>query len=415
MKKRILEEVITAAAVSAAAVVGAEVLDRPSGIKIGERMTLRPSVSLSASYDTNVGSRHSNQDEDIIWTVNPNLGLDYRAERWSLDLNVHYNYHNYSKSSDNDYNHHSYGETLRWNWRNSDEEGFANGWAAMLSESFEQITMSDDMSLNDGRGYTADRRQFNLNGAIQRRFNENFHSDLNANYYLLDYQNDLNYGSAMYGWQRWQAGLMSGYAPSKWTDILASLQYQGYLQDNCEGSTLSGDSQGYSAMLGLGTYMTERISYRLLAGWSRFEYAGNSSSSDGFTYSLSGKWKIGETWDMMLLASSYYQPSEREYSAKSRVDALSWGLAKSLIRGKLRGTLDLTYRHTTHEMVGGAGRDYELDVVTGRLGFNYTLNRFLSAFAYAEYQRSWNDESDRSGGYCDYDRLRGTCGLRLSY
>ena len=34
----------------------AEVLDRPSGIKIGERLTLRPFVSLSLTYDSNVSA-----------------------------------------------------------------------------------------------------------------------------------------------------------------------------------------------------------------------------------------------------------------------------------------------------------------------------------------------------------------------
>jgi len=404
------------AVVAMATVASAEVLDRPSGIKIGQRMTLRPYVSASATYDSNVSSRKNGQVDDVMWSVNPNLGLEYRAENWALDLNAHYNYHAYCKSENRDYNQHSYGETLRWNWRNSQEEGAASGWSAMLTESFEQITMADDMILGGGRGYTADRRQFNIAGGLQRRFNEKLHTDLDASYYWLDYLNDTSSGYAMYGWQRWQAGLTFGYAPSRWTDLLTSLQYQGYKQDNVEGSTYSSDSQGYSAMFGLGSFMTERISYRALVGWSRFEYAGNASTSDGFTYSLSGSWKIGETWNMMLLASSYYQPSEREYASKSRVDAVSWGLAKSMIRGKLRGTLDLAYRHTTNEYIGRTVyNDYELDVVTGRLGFNYVLNRFLTAFAYGEYQRSWNDESDSRNGYCDYDRFRVTCGVRLTY
>ena len=35
-----------------AAVASADVLDRPTGIKIGQRMTLRPYVSMSVSYDS---------------------------------------------------------------------------------------------------------------------------------------------------------------------------------------------------------------------------------------------------------------------------------------------------------------------------------------------------------------------------
>lgn len=405
----------------AAALAGsgfAEVLDRPTGIKIGQRLTLKPYVSLSVAYDSNVNASQSSGGSkgDVLWRVNPGFNLDYKAENWSLLLNAYYNYHAYTKSEYvSRYNQHSYGETLRWNWANA---GAAEkGWTLMLSETFQQITMTDDISLGDGSSYSSDRSQFMINGVAQRRFNEHWHADLNASYYYLNYDNDTSNPnrSALYGWQRWIAGAEAGFAPSRWTDIIAALSYHGYIQDNVENSTLSRDSQGYAAQIGLGSYATERISYRALAGWSRFEYANNESSSDGFIYTLSGNWKIDDTLQTMLLASSYYQPSEREYSAKTRVDSVSWGIGKSLIRKKLRATLDLTYRHETHELVNRNGVDYDLDVFTGRLGANYTINRFFSIFAYGEYQRSLNSESDRKRSYCDYDRWRVTTGLRLTY
>lgn len=405
-------------AVAVAAVASAEVLDRPTGIKIGQRMTLRPYVSLSASYDSNVGGVQSGSASkgDVLWTVNPNLGIDYRAENWSLLLNLFYNYHAYTKSENaNRHNQHTYGETLRWNW--ADSRGAEKGWTLMLSESFQKVSMTDDISLGDGSAYSADRDQLNVNGAVQRRFNEHWHGDINASYYRIDYDNDMGNAnrSAFYGWQRWTAGLEAGFAPSRWTDIIGALCYHGYIQDNVENSSLSRNSQGYTAQIGLGSYATERISYRALAGWSRFEYANNASSEDGFVYTLSGNWKIDDTLHTMLLATSYYQPSEREYASKSRVDSVSWGIGKSLIRGKLNTTLDMTYRHETHEGVTAGTLDYNLDIVTARLGFNYTLNRFLAAFVYGEYQRSINSESDRKYSYGDYERWRITTGLRLTY
>ena len=411
-------------AVSLAAAASADVLDRPTGIKVGQRMTLRPYVSLSVTYDSNVGGTQSSAGKkgDVLWTVNPGLGIDYKAENWALLLNLYYQYHSYTKRDNVDkHSQHSYGETLRWNW--SDSRGAEKGWSLMIGQSFQQITMTDDISMGDGAAYTANRKQFSFNAALQRRFNEHWHGDINGSYYLLDYDNDTGIPSrtALYGWQRWTAGVEAGYAPSRWTDILASLGYQGYLQDNVNnaetgiGQGLSRESQGYTAMAGIGSYMTERISYRLLAGWSRFEYANAASSSDGFVYSISGNWKISDTLQTMLLATSYYQPSEREYASKSRVDSVSWGIGKSLVRGKLRATLDATYRHETHEHIRSNSSDYSLDVATARLGFNYTLNRFLSGFVYGEYQRSFNNERQSMSSYGDYDRWRATMGLRLTY
>ena len=89
----------------------AEVLDRPSGIKIGQRMTLRPYVSLSATYDSNVNAYNSSSgdNDDVIWTVNPAFSLDYKGENWSLLLNGYYNYRAYSKNQNvNTYNQHSW-------------------------------------------------------------------------------------------------------------------------------------------------------------------------------------------------------------------------------------------------------------------------------------------------------------------
>ena len=407
------------AASSALAACGfAEVADRPSGIKIGQRLTLRPYVSMSVSYDSNVNGRGTSggDNDDVMWTINPGFSLNYAAENWSLLLNGYYNYHAYTKSENvNRYNQHSYGESLRWNWANAGSD--ERGWSLMLSETFQQVTMTDDISLGDGSGYSADRSQFAINGVVQRRFNEHWHGDVNASYYYLNYDNDTSspYRSALYGWQRWIVGAEAGFAPSKWTDIIGAVNYQGYLQDNVEGSVLDRESQGYTAQIGLGSFATERISYRALVGWSRFDYSNGESSDDGFVYSISGNWKIDDTLQTMLLATSYYQPSEREHSARTRVDSVSWGIGKSLIRKKLRATFDLTYRHETHDCLGAGTLDYALDITTGRLGLDYTLNRFLAVYIYGEYQRSINNESDRKNLYCDYDRWRVTTGLRLTY
>ncbi|MBO7683236.1 MAG: hypothetical protein J6T51_00745 [Kiritimatiellae bacterium] len=407
----------TGLALAVAMAASAEVLDRPTGFRIGERMTLRPYVSASATWDSNPGYRTYDTSGDMMWTVSPAFNLDYHDDNWSLVLNGNYSYHSYTESKNvNRYNHHSYGENLRWNWSNS--SGAEKGWTLMLSESYRRITMADDISYADGRSYNADRGQFDVNGGIQRRFNEHWHSELHGGYYNLDYDNDTDdkYAGSLYGWQRWTAGLQSGFAPTRWTDILLSLGYHGYNQDNAgHNDGVSRRSTGYTVQGGIGSYATERISYRVLAGWSRFDYGDRASVDNGFVYTISGNWRISDTWNTMLLATSYYQPSERELSTRSRVDAVSWGLAKSLVRGKLRAKLDLTYRHETNDRVSrSSGGDYELDIVSGRIGLDYTLNRFLALYAYAEYLQSWCSD-EKVTTYGDYDRWRVTGGVRLTY
>ena len=329
-------------------------------------------------------------------------------------LSGFYNYRQYFDSSHDRYNHHTFGEDLRWNWANS--TGTEKGWSLILGESYQQITMADDMVMDGGQNYSGDSQQFQIAGSAQRRFNQHWHGDVNASYYWLNYDNDTSSRYAYYGWDRILVGAEAGFAPSRWTDILLSGSYQYYDQDNADGSAVVGDtSQGYSLQGGLGPYMTDRISYRLLAGWSMFDYGDSADKANSFVYTASGNWKIGETWNTMLLASSYYQPSERQYASRSRVDAVSWGIAKEMVRGKLRATFDLRYRHETNESAVDSDWDYALDIWTGRLGADYTLCRFLSLFAYAEYQKSMNDEADNRNGAYDYDRWRITIGAKLQY
>lgn len=397
----------------------AEVLDRPTGFKIGDRLTLRPTVSMSLTYDSNprAAGGKTIEEDDFLWTVSPSLSLLYNAENWSLLMGAHYSYRHYFEAINKRYNSHNYGEDLRWNW--TDSTGMEKGWSFIVGESFRQITMTDDMVLSDGSHYSSDSRQFQITGAIQRRFNEKVHADLNGSYYWLDYMNDRRNGAAYYGWNRWTVGAEAGYAASKWTDFIISGSYQGYDQDNGGGAArVSNSSRGCSVQGGIGSFLTDRISYRALAGWSRFDYGHHSDSADGTVYTLTGNWKIGETWNTMLLASSYYQPSERQYASRCRVDAISWGLAKVMVRGKLRATLDLRYRREDHEYTIAntiGDYDYTLDIITGRLGANYVLNRFLSCFAYVEYQKSMNDHANARFGAYDYDRFRATIGITLSY
>lgn len=406
---------LAVAAISATSM--AEVIDRPEGIKVGQHMTLRPYVSLSYTYDSNVdSSKHSKSGS--CWVVNPGLGIDYIAENWKIGGNVWYQYHAYNHYV-NQLNQSSFGEDLAFQWANS--KANERGWSLMVSETFSQVAQDDDMTDHNGRGIGRDRKTFEMSGILERRINEYWHAAADASYYYLDYDNNVDKYAPLYGWRRTTVGGEIGFAPSPWTDFILAGNYQWYTCDNCKdrygyGGNYSRDSRGMSVMGGIATRATDRISYRLLTGWSRFEFADETSKENGWTYQLSANWKISDTWNTMALASSYYQPSEREYGSAIRVDSFSWGLAHSMVRGKLRATADLCYRCEDHKYsYDGNSSDYTDHIVTGRLGLNYTLNRFFQIFGSVEYQIDNCHGGDAGRRDYDYDRFRGTVGLRLTY
>ncbi|MCR5414682.1 MAG: outer membrane beta-barrel protein [Kiritimatiellae bacterium] len=421
MKKSYLASAVAVAAVAAQA----GIMDEPAGIKmLNERLTLSPYVALSYTYDSNIDqSKHSKSGSQ--WSVNPGINATYKGENWKLDGMVFYKYHAYNRYT-SQLNSSSYGERMKFTWASAAAD--EPGWRVMFSENFQQIAQDDDASNHDGRGIGRDRKQFQAEGAIERRINRYFHAAATANYYLLDYDNDVDKYATMYGWKRLSIGGEIGYTASKWSDIILAADYQWYWQDNNHGSSsygeasrrghdVSSDSKGFSVMGGIGSHMTERIEYRVLAGWSRFEYGDGAKDLDGWTYRANAKWQLDDanTLNIMALGSSYYQPSERSYGSAIKVYTASIGAAKGLVRNTINATVDLSYRRETHEYTEYSADAYDEDIITARIGLSYKINRIASVYGNLEYQTEETSNGHGIGHTYDYDRFRGTVGVRLTY
>lgn len=410
-----MKNVVFASALIASCVAfaDADLLNRAPGIKIGERITLRPYVCLSYTFDSNPDSSRDGDDNASYWTVNPGFDFEYMHENWEIVGSAYYQYHAFSSGRETSLNNSSYGEQLGLKWSNIENGG--KGWFAQISERYQVINQNDDFSNGDGKGLWRDRQQFDVSAVFQRRFNEHWHAAVNGSYYWLDYANDSTQYAHLYGWDRWTAGMQFGYTASKWTDFFIAGNYQGYTQDiwSEQPGVVGRESKGLTVHLGVGSYLTDRISYRVSGGWSRFEY-GDTSDANGFTYQGNLNWKFGETWSTTLLFASYYQPSERQYGAATRCDSVSWGLAKSFVRGKLNATFDVAYRHDTHVYNTGSSSDWDLNLITARLALNYRINRIFSLFTRGEFQNELNG-GDGVGRHYDYERWRVTAGVKFTY
>ena len=406
-----MKHFILLAAASASAVAVAGDMDRPTGFKVGDRLTLRPYVSMCYTYDSNVDSSHHAKDGSQ-WVVEPGVSADYRGENWKVYGRAWYQYHAYNRYS-SQLNQSSYGERLNISW--ADSLPNEKGWTFKASEQFRQIAQDDDMSNSNGRGVGRDRMELSAQGVLERRLNQRVHAAVDASYYYLDYENNVNKYAPMYGWKRAVVGGEVGYMASKWTDFILAANYQWYWQDNADSLTInnrniSDKSRGWTVMGGFASRATERISYRLLGGYSRFEYGDGLKDLGGFTYQVSASWAIEDRLSLMLLGSSYYQPSENSTSTANKIYTFSAGLAKSWVRGKLRSSIDFAYRKETVEYAAYDANEYDNDIWTGRVGLNYILNRFLTVYGNLEYQY---EDSDRRS--YEYDRWRATVGLRLTY
>ena len=167
-------------------------------------------------------------------------------------------------------------------------------------------------------------------------------------------------------------------------------------------------------MAGLGTHATEKIQYRALVGASWLEYGGHSGTDSGWTYQLSGNWRVTRQVQLSLLGSSYYQPSERSCGTAIKVYSLSAGVSYLTLGDKLNLHGDVAFRHEENvysDRYLSSGNNYDEDILSIRLGATYTINRWVSVFANLMWEEEW---CDNHSDY-DYDRFRGTLGVRLHY
>lgn len=386
---------------------------KPHGFRFfNNHLTIKPYVALTYTYDSNVDTSHHSVDDSIIG-VNPGATFTWRGDRWELAGSLWYRYNAYCDYSDT-LGENSYGETLAYQWSNVGEEG--KGWNLLLSQRYQFLNQGDSITAAQGRGIWRDRQMVDFSGVLERRFANLWHADIQGQYNWLDYKNDTGRYAPLYGWSQYSLGLEGGYVASKYTDLLIAAGYSHYNQKQGTGiHDYSDESQVWSLQGGVGTHATDKISYRLLMGVSQLEYGGRGNTDCGWTYSLSANWRITREFQASLLGNSYYQPSERSLGQAMKVYALSAGVSYLTFGDKMTLTANLAWHREQNvysDRILAAGQDYDEDLISAKLGANYMINRWMSVFADLVWEESWC-----GSGYTayDYDRFRGTLGVRFHY
>ena len=411
-----LSTMLAGVAIAQQGVTKPQTESRPMGFRFfNQHLTIKPYVSLSYTYDSNVDADRTSSD-DSVFAINPAVDFEWHGSKWMLVGNVWYR-HRYFCEYNDEMGEDSYGESLQFRYSSSAPS--EKGWSLMLSERYAFISQSDDFDSHNGRGIWRDRQTLDVAGVLERRFTERWHMDIQGQYSWLDYDNDVTKNYPLFGWSQYSTGVQIGYAASKWTDMLVAAGYSRYDQD------LSGNdvktfrnyndkSDSYSIQAGLGTRATERISYRALMGASWFDYGDASSTDCGWTYTLSANWRIHRQVQLSLLGSSYYEPSDEYVGQARKVYTLSGGISYLTLgdRLKLSGNVAWRFNETCYsDAVYSSRQNYDYTYISTRLAADYLLNRWSSIFA----QLIWDNQSYDNNSDHDYDRFRGVLGVRFHY
>lgn len=394
-----------------ALIAGESVADKPQGFRFfNQHLTIKPYVSLSYTYDSNVDTtRHA--ESDSIFCIQPGADFEWKGERWALVGSLWYRRNAYCEYA-NEMGENSWGESLAYKWTTSKQD--ERGWSLVLAEKYRYTDQSDALGSGDGRGIWRDREALDVSGVIQRRFTERLHAEVMAQYNWLDYKNDTGKYAPLYGWSEWSAGAQAGYAASKWTDFLVAGGYAHYTQKKGRGyRNYSNDSQVWTIQAGLGTHATEKITYRALMGVSWLEYGGHANADCGWTYSLDANWRITRQLQASVLGKSYYQPSERTVGQAIKVYSLSGGLSYLTLGDKMTLSANVAWRYEDtcyNDRYLGYGNNFDETILSFRFGADYVINRWMSVFASFTWEEEWCDVKTYG-----YDRFRGTIGMRFHY
>ena len=391
---------------------------RPMGFRFfNNHLTIKPYVSLTYTYDSNIDTARHAQD-DSIFAVSPGADFQWRGEKWALTGSLWYRYRYYCEFN-RDMGENSYGENLAYTYSSSEKN--EKGWTLMLAERYGFYNSSDDLTSRSGRGVWRDRETIDAQGVLERRFTERWHADVQGQYNRIDYKNKTGHYVPLYGWSQYGAGVQAGYAASRWTDLLVAAGYSRYHQaSNIRGDQklsrhYSSNSDSYSVMAGIGSHMTELITYRALMGASWFDYGDAGDRDCGWTYTLSANWRIHRQVQLSLMGSSFYQPSERYVGQAVKVYTLGGGVSYLTLGDRLNLTANVSWRYEENVYSDSAythRQNYDESWLSARLGADYLVNRWMSVFANIMWEQEWCGHGNKD---YDYDRFRGTLGVRFHY
>ena len=115
------------------------------------------------------------------------------------------------------------------------------------------------------------------------------------------------------------------------------------------------------------------------------------------------------------MGSSYYQPSERYVGQAVKVYTLGGGVSYLTLGDRLNLTANVSWRYEENIYSDDAytrRQNYDESWLSARLGADYLVNRWMSVFANIMWEQEWCGNGNKD---YDYDRFRGTLGVRFHY
>jgi hypothetical protein len=370
---------------------------KSDGLRLGH-FKISPYVSIDATYDSNIRLQIDNQ-EDIIYRINPGLDVEYAGTDWGIVGNAWYAYDLYQKYDI--LNAHRYGEDLEIYVES------VKGWKLRVGERYNFSNQNDSM-LSGGSGVWRNRHQFDIDAVLAYEVSERWSVGLNAMYTDNWFDTKARKDQPLYGFSSAQIGAETDYAITPKTGFILNGSYQRYMSEgDVQGA--SGESDGYTLMGGFGSRFTERLKYRILIGANVYSTEDETSISPALNANIN--WMMSSRWALTMATATYYQPSETVQGQSKNIWSLSAGVSYKPTE-RIDMSLDAVYRRENCQSMynqGVTAQDYVTDQYVARYRVAYWFVKYASVYVAAEYTLQTDEIID------DWERYRLSIGCLFRY
>lgn len=353
-----------------------------------------PYFKTGPFYDSNVPLR-KNGKGSAGWNYTPGADISYVGNDWGLTLGGFFSYDQYFDSK------------FDPEWTASESASIykeKGNWRVMLAQSYQRNKDVSFGLVNDSSfdGYSRMRDTIDVSAAVSWKAGPKTTLSLTAGYQSYWYEDEQYSGYDTYNVAAELARrvtektdfLVNAGLSMRDSDLLAKMTYQ------------------YSLMAGLGSRISEKIGYRIMAGGMYYQFENNRGKSDDTfapTFYGSLVWQLNRKWALTWSLNSGFTPSTTAAQADGyRLNyGTSLGVVYAMTR-RLQLRADGIVTLTNYQGSWGPQYDEWGDSESVRLSAAYELARHVFLFGSFKYYIN-------NTGIQDYDQYRADMGVTLRY
>ncbi len=358
----------------------------PLGIR-ARAFLIYPEIATGVAYDDNIFSTNDDEDDDVIFTVRPEITALSQWSRHQLNVSAFGDFGFYGSHQDSNYQDFGVGlggrlDALR-NSRTSIQTAFAR-----LHEDSEE---ADAQGNEDVTQYY--RTSVNLNH--RHEFTRIYVQPI-ARFLRLDYDNAGDIDNSDRDRNEYSLGLRTGYALSP--RITPFVELIGSAREYDETPGLDRNSTGFDALIGTTIDFTGVIFGEVSAGYTRREYDDNDLENvDGFAGNAGVTWNVTPLTSVIFDGQAGIDETTVVYQGDTATANNYAGLGINVFH-ELRRNIILNvngeYVRDDYEGTGRTDNTY-----TAGAGVSYLINRRFSLDATYDFSHRQSDD-----GNAEFDR-----------